>query len=880
LSVQKIVQGSLYQNGVQVSFSSAPVVYMNNAVLELKSSGTDIEWLVIKSGAHEYLLSTKNLLSGISYNQLNIQGFTNGNSLITIGDFQYKIRLISNQEWDKFVLNQINLNTLLTPNSDDLSGNYNSTTITASDSNNLFHWWKSSSLTKDVIGNSVIVRGGDSIGKSINILATDNSNYRIMLEKFNLPPIISDSDRFLGSFTSSVTQEYNIIDPENDLFKLEESLDNVVTRTLENQPSKTKFTYSLSGTAWNSLSAGQHTITIRVTDVCDNVTIRNWTFSKIVDNSTGISNNLTRPMITTSTNSLLLSPIDALVDNQINFTVTGGELVYTNEIQILDSSNSSITVYNKKLPESFDFYNTIPQNTLINGKIYQIKIRTYNSIGQYSAWSDTVLIKCLTPPTLIISTIIDGKIQSPNPVMMATYNQAEHDELYSYTYNLYKDGGLVATSEVLLDKLLQYQFNNLENKTNYVIELKVKTASGMETSVSQDFYCLYLQAKMPAVMKASNSPSTGSVKITTYIRQIRGRIYSGDNINYIDGEWADLHNTIVIWDEQGAFRLEGDWTTEIWARDLENNVMLIKFNLDDKNYIELTRFNNMFALTKYVGGIKLYELHSFIEGDILSTDVLHFFIQNDTNLGLMNFDVKRVTDGRNTWFTKSYDNDNMPSYASENGFISGLNDNFKNVILDNNIDGDIVKIYIPTVDELKWLTTSSVLGKSVLGKMVLGNSNQFVDIRSDVEYFTRTVDDIDTNKLKTIKSDGSVGYANPSEKLGIRFVVKIPNTTKVSTYKDIDDNYYNMTFKVLKLFSIQDISNLKIGDKIKANCVKYKNKIIKFTICKKDDTSVYLLSDVVTEKEFDSSETIYANGNPNWSLSNIKQWLNSNIKIG
>ena len=880
MSVQKIVQGSLFQNGIQVNFSSAPVNYVNNAVLELKSSGTDIEWLVINSGAHEYLLSTKNLLSGISYNQLNIQGFTNGNSLININQYQYKIRLITSKEWDNFVLNQINLNTLLTPNANDLSGNYNDTTISTSDTNTLLHWWKSPSLTKDISGNNVVIRGGNTINISNNILTTDNSNWRIFLEKQNLPPIISSDDRFLGNFTSSITQEYTITDPENDLFKVEEILDGTITRTLENQTNKTKFIYNLSGTPWTNLSAGNHTILIRVTDTCDNVVFRTWTFNKIVDNTSGTGINLTRPIIITPTNSLSLSPINALVDNTISFNVVGGELVYANEINIVDNANSSIVVYNKKI-ESFDFKNTIPLNTLTNGKTYQIKIRTYNSNGQYSQWSDTVLVKNLTPPNLNITTIIDNKIESSNPVMMAIYSQNEGDELYSYVYNLYEDGALIASSGVLLDKLLQYQFSNLENKTNYTIELKVKTSSGMETSLSQNFYCVFLQTKMSAVMKTENSPTTGSVKITSYVRQIRGRVFSGDDVTYIDGEWANLHNSVIIFDNESAFRLEGDWTAKIWARDLENNdVMLVKFE-SDNSYVQLSRYNNMFSLSKCVAGIKLYELHSFVVGDILEIDVLYFFIQNDTTLGLMNFDVKRVTDGRSTWFSKSYDNDEMPSYASENGFLSYIHEDFKNILMDNIIDGDSIKVYIPTLDELNLANMDSILGTARLGEMVLGYNNE-VKLGADTSYFTRTIDNVDNNKLKVFNSDESSSTIYPnSNTIGLRFAVRIPKNTKVSTLQDSKDNCYNMTFKILSLFSIQDIGNLNIGDKVKANCVKYKNKIIKFTIYKKDINSVYLLSDIIAiNKEFDSAENVFTNGNPNWNLSNIKQWLNSDIRIG
>jgi hypothetical protein len=405
----------------------------------------------------------------------------------------------------------------------------------------------------------------------------------------------------------------------------------------------------------------------------------------------------------------------------------------------------------------------------------------------------------------MITNVIDGMIKTQNPLMMATYHQAEGDSLYRYTFNLYKDGVLMQNSGVLTDGLLQYQFNNIENKTNYVIELKVETSSGMTNSIQLEFYSIYLQTKMPAVMKLEPDPKTGSVIIKTYIRQILGRIYSGDDINYIDGEWADLHNTIVIWDSDSAFRLDGNWTAKIWARDLEDNdVMLVRFLLDDNNYIELTKYHNMFSLTKIVSGIKLYELHSFVTGDILSTDVLFFYIQNDVNLGLMNFSVQRVTEGRNTWFTQSYSDDVAPTYASENGFLTFLPEKFTSLFLDNTIDGVNQKVYIPTLDDILNADTSSILGKSTLGTMILGNTSNF-DITTNKSYFTRTIDSTDTNKLKIINANGVIATSYPNSELGIRFVIKITNNTKISTYMDLTDNCHFFALNISNLFTLQNI---------------------------------------------------------------------------
>ena len=894
--INKIKLGTLFMNGVQVKFNqSTPTQFINGATLELKTSSSDlnyqIEWVSFTDGSKNILISDRNVLSNISYNDLSIQGLISGNTIVTLQNIKYKVLLMASDEYDKYLLNSINLNTLLTPTTlDETNGGYSDSTISSSDSNNLWNWWKTPCLTQTLTSSNNIIRGGNTINASSTINVNTKSNWRLMLSQYNTPPTISDSDTTLGSYTSNIVKAYTITDPDDDLFKIVEMIDsNTNIRTLENQSSKNEFTFTLSTEQWKSLSAGVHTINIVVTDSYGNIATRNWLFNKVVDSTVGTSSALTRPVIVTPSNSLSLSPFDATFDEIISFTVTGGDMVYANEINIIDNSNSSIIVYNKKV-ESFDFENIIPKNTLINGKTYQIKIRTYNTSGQYSAWSDTVLVKALTTPQLLVTTIVDDMIQTPNPVMQATYYQADNDSVYSYVFNLLKDGVQVDSSNVLLDKALQYQFSNLDNKANYVIELKIQTASGMIATIQKSFYCIYLQSKLPAVMTLINDNATGSVKITTYVRQILGRVYSGDNVTYIDGEWANLHNSTVIWDSDGAFRLDGDWTAKIWARDLEDNdVMLVKFTLDDGNYIQLTRWGNMFSLTKIVNGIKLYELHKTIEGDILSTDELYFFIQNDVDLGLMNFDVKRITDGRSTWFTKSHTEDVIPSYANIDGFLSQLDSKFVSLLKDKIIDGEIMKVRIPSMNDFSStpsIGTSAKIGQLIIGQAILGDSstNEFNAMLSNGNYFTRDISIDDSNKLIAINNIGKKYNAFPNDKtIGIRIMVDIPSTTKVSTIKDRTDDCYFITTKIFNLFDIQQISNLKVGDGIKSNSIRYKENVIKFTINNIDsiNNTITLISDVIDMgKEFDASESVYINGNPNWNTSNLQQWLNSNVKIG
>ncbi|NRU52583.1 hypothetical protein [Clostridium beijerinckii] len=886
MSITKIKLGSLFMNNSAVLFDTeTPVQYIDNATLELKNEVTNsaynIEWVSFSDGVKEFLLSTRNILTNINYDTLNIRAFISGNTIVTLNSIKYKVRLLSTDEWDKYICNSANFTNLLSPTTQDkTTGAYTDNTIVSSDSNTLWHWWKISSLTQTLSGNNVVIRGSSTINGT-NTIDKSNKNanvgLRLLLEKYNSPPTISISNSTLGSFSQNFTLPYTVTDPENDLFNVVEQLDGITIKELNNQTSKTEFTLTLAN-QWSNLSVGRHVINISVTDSYDNNVTRQLIFNKIAVDS-GTSANLTRPVIILPINSSSLRPIDATIDNIVNFTVTGGELFYSNEINIILNSSQSL-VYSKKT-ESFESSITVPKNVLTNGNVYQIKIRTYNSLGQYSAWSDSVLVKTLTPPELIITSIINGKVESPNPLIIATYHQEENDSLYKYTYNLYKDGALIDSSGVLFDNLLQYQFTNLENKTTYVVELKVETSSNMEYSIFQEFYCIYLQSKLPAVMKTSNDYRTGSVKITTYVRQILGRLESGDKITYIDGEWADMHNSVAIWDAESAFRLTGNWTCKIWARDLEDNgVMLIKFTFDDETYVELTRWSNTFYLSKYVAGIKLYELHSTIQGDILSTDELYFYIQNDINLGLMNFDAKRITAGRTTWFIPSHIEDNQPPYYTEGGFLTNFQDDLKNLFVDNKINEENMKVYIPTIDEMLNANTTSALGKATIGTMLL-NSSSYIELKADKPYFTRTIDNVDNSKLKIFNIDGTIGSAFPNEKLGVRFVIKIPNTVKVTNFKDSIDNCYFISINVLNLFTIRNIGELNIGDKIKSYSIKYNNQLIKFTVLAKENGTVSLLSDVInTLKEFDISESNYIHGNTDWNLSNIKQWLNSNIKIG
>lgn len=895
MDITKLQLGGLYINNVLVDYSAMPVSY-SSGLIELRTSLNQINFVQVIDGYKTILISDKVVTSNVSYNILKTQSLVNGDIVLTLSSVKYKVRLMTSEEYDKYICNGIG--TLVTPTGNDKVENYyTSSTITESESNNLWNWYNSKTITSTFSGNSVVIRGGASIDKTSLITTTTQSSdtgFRIVLEKWSQPPTISISSGNMGNYTLYFSKKYTVTDvDESDSLTVYETLDNVAYRTLTSVTSGTTLEFSFKDN-WDSISAGKHTFKITVVDGYSNSTSITLTFTKVVQDSGTATGTLSRPSIVIpSENVSSLSPKNAQDNITINFTVSGGDLVAYNELLIYKvTSNSSTIIYNSKI-QTYSFEHTIPSNTLTNSSTdsYQLKIRTYNSNNQYSEWSDLVSLKCLSPAELIITTIVDGEITNSNPNFVATYEQAEGDVLYSYQYLLYSDEGtLLDYSSELKDGLLTWQLTNttLENKTNYTIELITISESGLTSTLTQDFYCIFTQTRLPATVEISTDNSEGAVTFTSYVRQILGEIIYGDSIKYIDSEFADLHDVIVSFNANGAFRNEGDFTLKLWAKDLEGyNNMLLKVVTSD-GYILLSRYGNLFTVAIYKNEKKLYQQYQTIEGDILTDDEFYFFIQYNSNYGLLNFDVKRYTDGRTTWFTAKTSNDIVPSYSAENGFLTYLPSKFKNYLIDTTIDGKTNTLYLPSKDEIEnaeSFNISSILGVGKIGSMILNTSSTNEQLRSDVvSYFTRTQDTTDANKLVVVGTDGSYSSEYPnSTTIGTRIIFNVSKDLQVTNYKK--DGYYHMALYngSLNLFQTQSIGNLIQGSKIKCNSIKYNNSIIEFTVMNTNPNLNYvtLISNVIfTNKEYDKEEDYYVYGNTDWNTSNIKQWLNSDEKIG
>lgn len=97
----------------------------------------------------------------------------------------------------------------------------------------------------------------------------------------NVDPTVSGTDTDLGTVTAAPSYTYQVGDADTgDVLAVTETLDGAVIRTIPNAVRGTGYTASLTRERFFALAAGQHRLTITVTDDKGNAATRNVLFSR------------------------------------------------------------------------------------------------------------------------------------------------------------------------------------------------------------------------------------------------------------------------------------------------------------------------------------------------------------------------------------------------------------------------------------------------------------------------------------------------------------------------------------------------------------------------------------------------------------------------
>ena len=260
-----------------------------------------LQWIKIQDGTKTLLICDRNILTDVSWDDLNAQGYITGKTIIIDGQ-TFKCRVLTGgsnyrsgsdsysggttpNEWDRFITNEDAISGLPSPSSTDLDTS-NSASDQTGTHNSLWHWnymysWAQETYTGN--SSSRAVRGyysarywnyTTSSGRYTNI------GWRPVLEALNTAPLVSDSDANLGNYANPFKRTYQVNDNDaGNTVTIEEAIDGTTIRTIPNAALGGSYIYDLT-TQWASLALGSHTATVKATDNFNAVTIRTWTFAK------------------------------------------------------------------------------------------------------------------------------------------------------------------------------------------------------------------------------------------------------------------------------------------------------------------------------------------------------------------------------------------------------------------------------------------------------------------------------------------------------------------------------------------------------------------------------------------------------------------------
>ena len=283
---------------------------------------------------------------------------------------------------------------------------------------------------------------------------------------------------------------------------------------------------------------------------------------------------LTKPILSS------VVPFDATKEYSFLFNVIGGDQVVKNVLTIINNS-TGIEVYSSE-NITFQFKNTIPQNTLLNGTYYSATLVTYNSANDVSPVSNIIQFYCFSTPTIIPYNFTSGgTIENQSFNFAVEYQQLESEPLNSYTFDLYNSSHIkIATSGILFSSVITvplifyYLFNGFSNNTLYYIECSGLTLNGVSVNSGQiPFIASYIAPQTYSLITLSNNCDEGYVVIGSNIQNIIGTSNPYPPV-YLTNSEVDLTSvsSYVLWNS--GYIINTDFTIRLWGRKFSPNTLI------------------------------------------------------------------------------------------------------------------------------------------------------------------------------------------------------------------------------------------------------------------------------------------------------------------
>lgn len=273
----------------------------------------------------------------------------------------------------------------------------------------------------------------------------------------------------------------------------------------------------------------------------------------------------------------LIQAFDSNVGTTIKFSWLGNQPV-SNTLRIKNNETNEI-VYEVTQTTMRLEHIISADNNLINGRLYNASIKVTDSNNSDSEWSDVALFYCFTAPTFSINIEPGQIIQAQTYGVNITYAQSEGELLQSYRVQVFN-----SNHESIFDSNMRYildtvRIANLQDNNSYYILATGTTINGIELSTgSISFVADFVKSEAYFMCELQNMYDTGGVYIKSNIVSVEG--YSDSDVTYIDGDYADLSNNRIYFDQ--GFSITNDFALMIKGKDFEAGEQIAQVKGNDE----------------------------------------------------------------------------------------------------------------------------------------------------------------------------------------------------------------------------------------------------------------------------------------------------------
>lgn len=288
-------------------------------------------------------------------------------------------------------------------------------------------------------------------------------------------------------------------------------------------------------------------------------------------------------------NIVRMKPVDSARDFVVSMTYSG-TLPYSNRIIIYDATTLSVLYDNTTENLNYSIEQTVPANTLTNGKKYVVQGQVFDINGNASALSDKVYFWCLATPSFYFKDINDGEIFNTASIYAnLIYEQPGLEDIGEYRFYLYSDiKSLLIESETFYGTdYLTYAYRGLLDDKFYYIRAVGSTINGIELDTG--YIKIFVNYENPEEYKNIYAECDKKTSLVTYQTNFVVINPENDSDNYeFENGWINLIDKTLVYNEN--FLVDGDFTITIRCKDIYRN----------STFLKCSNQNTGFTLSSYI----------------------------------------------------------------------------------------------------------------------------------------------------------------------------------------------------------------------------------------------------------------------------------------